>query len=180
MKVIIVMAASLNGKITRGEDNNIYSWTSKEDAKLFFSLIAKNNLIVMGRKTYEAAQKYIKLQKGKLRIVLTHNPKRYLTERVAGCLEFSSETPQKLAHRLEQEGHKKMLVVGGGAVNGLFLKAALVDEIWLTIEPKIFGTGKPLVGNRELDVALRLKSVRRLNKQGTLHLRYSVKSNIEI
>lgn len=174
MKVVIVAVSSLDGKITRGEDPNIYSWTSKEDAKLFFSLIKKYNLIVMGRKTYEAARSRIKLKKGKLRIVLTKHPKLYFSEVIKGSLEFSSESPRKLVNRLKGKGYKKMLVVGGGGVNGLFLKAALVDEIWLTIEPQIFGTGKPLVDSGELDVALRLKSIRRLNKQGTLHLRYAV------
>lgn len=174
MKVVIVMASSLDGKITRGEDPNIYSWTSKEDAKLFFSLIKKHNLIVMGRKTYEAARPKIKLRKGKLRIVLTRYLGRYSSEARKGSLEFSSETPQELVRRLKQEGYKKMLVVGGGVVNGLFLKAALVDEIWVTIEPRIFGKGRPLFREEKIDVPLQLIGIKRLNKQGALHLRYKV------
>jgi len=31
----------------------------------------------MGRSTYEASQPVIKIEKGKLRIVLTRNPKKY-------------------------------------------------------------------------------------------------------
>lgn len=46
MKVILAAVSSLDGKITKGRDPNFYSWTSKEDAKLFFLLIKKHNLIV--------------------------------------------------------------------------------------------------------------------------------------
>ncbi len=35
-----------------------------------------------------------------------------------------------------------MLVVGGPHVATSFLKAQLIDELWLTIEPKIFGMGE--------------------------------------
>jgi len=84
MKIIMVAVSSLNGKLTKGKDPNIYSWTSKEDSKLFFSLIEKNNLIVMGGKTYEAARKIIKHKKNKLRIVLTRNPEKYFKETIKG------------------------------------------------------------------------------------------------
>ena len=63
MKVIMVAVSSINGKITKGKDPNIYSWTSKEDSNFFFSLIKKHNLIVMGSKTYEAARRIIKHEK---------------------------------------------------------------------------------------------------------------------
>lgn len=174
MKVVMVMVSTLNGKITRGEDSNIYSWTSKEDARLFSSFINKYRAIVMGGKTYEAVRHRIKLQSGKIRIVLTRNLGKYKEETVPGKLEFSSESPNELATRLENSGYKEMLLVGGGVINGLFLKSGLVDELYLTIEPRLFGNGKPLVEGSKLDIKLKLESIRRLNTQGTLHLHYKV------
>jgi hypothetical protein len=47
----------------------------------------------MGRETYNASKPVIKLEKGKLRIVLTHYPKKYFTQLVKGQLEFSNEPP---------------------------------------------------------------------------------------
>ena len=173
MKVILVAVSSLDGKITRGGDPNIYSWTSKEDTKLFFSSIKKHNLIVMGSKTYEAARGIIKLQKNKLRIVLTRNPKKYAAFTMPQSLEFSSETPQELIYRLETKGYKKMLLVGGSEISTLFFKFSLVDEMHLTIEPYIFGIGKTIV-NEELYASLKLISFKKLNKQGTLRLKYKV------
>lgn len=174
MKVIMVAVSSLNGKITKGEDPNIYSWTSKEDSELFFSLIAKNNLIVMGSKTYEAARKIIKHKKNKLRIVLTRNPNKYLDQVIKGILEFTSENPSELIKKLESRGYRKMLLVGGSEINALFLRKNLVNEICLTLEPKIFGKGQGLVSEENLDVKLKLVSIKKLNSQGTLLLKYRV------
>jgi len=173
MKVIMVAVSSLNGKITKEKDPNIYSWTSKEDSQLFFSLIEKSNLIVMGSKTYEVARKFIQHKKNRLRIVLTKTPQKYLRESIGGMLEFTNENPQKLVNRMKNKGYKKMLVVGGGLTNALFLKSKLVNEVYLTIEPRLFGVGTNLLNEKNIDVQLRLTSIMKLNKQGTLHLKYS-------
>lgn len=172
MKVIMVAVSSLNGKITRGNDPNIYSWTSKEDSELFFSLIEKSNLIVMGSKTYESARRFIKHKKNRLRVVLTRNPKKYSRETIKGMLEFAEETPLKLINQLESRGYKKMLLVGGATINTLFLKQKLVNEIYLTIEPKLFGLGKNLINKENFEMQLKLISIKKLNKRGTLHLKY--------
>jgi len=177
MKVVMVAVSSLNGKITKGDDSNIYSWTSKEDTKLFFSLIEKNNLIVMGSKTYEAARSIIKLKPNKLRVVLTKTVNKYRDNVVQGSLEFSNESPKDLIKRLEAKDYTEMLLVGGTEVNTAFLKNSLVDELHLTIEPLIFGKGKNLVSEEEFEVSLELLEVKKLNKKGTLHLIYSFSKN---
>lgn len=176
MKVTMVAVASLNGKTTKGKDTNIYSWTSKEDSKLFFSLIEKNNLIVMGSKTYEQARKLIKHKKNKLRVVLTRNPEKYSKESIKEMLEFTNETPLALIKQLESRGYKKMLLVGGSQANSLFLKSKLVNEIYLTLEPKIFGSGRILIVDENLDISLKLISIKKLNKKGTLLLKYKIQN----
>ena len=177
MKVIMVAVSSVNGKITKDTDPNIYKWTSQEDKKLFFSLIEINNLIVMSSKTYEAARDKIKLSSNKLRIVLTRSPKKYADEAVPSSLEFSSESPKALVERLGKKGYSRMLLVGGGKINALFLKSKLVDELHLTIEPFIFSKGSNLVADDKFDISLRLIKMVRLNKKGTLHLTYKVNKN---
>lgn len=167
------MVVSLDGKSTKGKLKN-QQWASKEDQNHFQSLIASSNLIVMGRKTHEAAKPIIRLQKEKLRIVLTQDPERFKTSTVTGQLEFSSESPALLLKRVEKAGYKKLLLVGGSNINTLFFKAKLVDEIWLTVEPKIFGLGNGMVDNIKIDVRLQLESIEKLNKNGTLLLKYKV------
>ena len=174
LRVILVVVASLNGKSTKGEITNVRLWSSKEDQKYFSTLIQKSSLIVMGRETYEAARAIIKLTLGKLRIVLTRNPERFKRLEVLGQLEFTDESPARLVRRMEIKGYKTMLLVGGSSINSLFFQQNMIDEVWVTLEPYIFGRGKCLVEEGDLDVSLKLKSVKKLNKKGTLFLKYSV------
>jgi dihydrofolate reductase len=174
MKVTMVMVSSLNGRITRGDDLKIGLWTSKEDIKFFSSLRDKFNLIVMGRKTYEAVRNEIELKPNKLRIVLTKNPAIYSKDTVKGSLEFTDEHPAKLLRRLGLKGYKNCLLVGGSEIATLFLKLSLVDELYLTIEPRIFGKGKFMLADGDFEAHLKLISFKKLNRRGTLNLRYKV------
>jgi len=69
-----------------------------------------------------------------------------------------------------------MLLLGGGTINALFLKESLVDELYLTLEPRIFGKGKTLVREGEFEVLLELMNIKRLNQSGTLLLKYKILS----
>lgn len=165
------MVSSLDGKITKGDSSNIYEWTSPEDQNYFADLIKSNNLIVMGSATFDAVKP--KPQKNKLRIVLTRSPQKYSEFAVSGQLEFTSETPPELVNRLDKQ-YQHMLLVGGGKINTLFFKAGLVDELWLTLEPKILGKGKNIISENDLDIRLQLVESKNLNDQGTLLLKYKV------
>ncbi len=176
MNVALAMVATVNGKITKGDDPDIYIWTSKEDQAHFFSLVQQYNLIVMGSATYESVRHKIQLNPNILRIVLTSNPEKYEKEQVKGQLEFYNTAPLELIKTLEEKGYEKMLLVGGGTINALFFKDNLVNEIYLTIEPKIFSRGKNLVDDI-IDgavVSLCLKRIKQMNITGTLLLHYEI------
>lgn len=175
MLITMVAVSSVNGKITKGQDSDIRKWTSKEDAKFFSDLIAKHNLIVMGRKTYEAIRGYVKHQPDKLRVIMTSQPKYFDKETIKGSLEFTNEPLKQLVERLTKQGYSEMLLVGGGKINAAFLDAGLVNELYLTIEPVIFGQGTDLISSSSLDVGLDLVELKKLNKQGTILAHYRVK-----
>jgi riboflavin biosynthesis pyrimidine reductase len=88
--------------------------------------------------------------------------------------------PLWLLQTLRREfGAQRMMVEGGGVVNGKFLAAGVVDEISLLLVPAIDGTtgtrtifegGPAGLGGK---VALRFRSSETL-KGGALHLRYGV------
>lgn len=172
MKIILAAVSSLDGKITKGRDSDIRGWTSPEDTAHFAHLKSIHNLIVMGRKTYEAMRPNLQLDSKTLRVVLTKHPENFAAEAVSGQLEFSSESPVVLVGGLEKQGYSEMLLVGGGTLNGQFLAKGLVDEIYLTLEPRLFGTGTSLAADSRLNVNLRLLKTSRLNEQGTLLLHY--------
>lgn len=174
MKITLVMVQSINGKITRGDDSNVPAWTSAEDTEHFYTMIDHAPLIIMGRHTYEAAKSSIKHKDGTLRVVVTSSPNNYQSEKVPHTLEFTDEKPEALVGRLEKVGYTHGLLVGGGVLNSAFLSVGLVDDIYLTVEPHMFGVGRPLFEDSNLDISLKLLESKKLNNQGTLLLHYQV------
>lgn len=172
MKVTLVAAMSIDGKITRGEEQDVSKWTSLEDKAFLHTMITKNNLFVMGSGTYEVVKKILTHTSERLRVVMTKRPEKYKNDFIKGQLEFSDLSPTSLVKNLSERGFKQMLLLGGAKIYGIFLNENLVDEIYLTLEPKIFGIGKPLVDLQELNIQLKLQSVKKLNEQGSLLLHY--------
>jgi dihydrofolate reductase len=171
MKIALLYVASVDGKITKW-GNSPSIWASEEDAKHFHAILDKSKLIVMGSKSFKPTVS--KPIPGVRRIVLTRTPQKYTEFAVPSQLEFTSESPEVLVERLEKEGFKEMLLVSGTRVTSEFFKKHLVDELWLTIEPKLFGSGNGLITDEQFDISLKLMDVKQLNNQGTLLLQYKV------
>ena len=89
-------------------------------------------------------------------------------------IEFTNESPVEITGRFKSKGYKQMVVVGGPHIATSFLKEQLIDELWLTLEPKIFGTGGNFVTEVKLDINLRLIHYEKVNEQGTLITKYAV------
>lgn len=178
MKVTLINVSSIDGKLTKWTRSKIYEWSSPEDFAHFQKVRAEHNLIVMGSTTFDLVKDNeeagLKAEKERLRIILTSKPEEYKHYVVPGQMEFSDETPKQLINRLGKLGYNKMLLVSGGKVATSFFNEGLIDELLLTIEPKIFGTGEPLVQKEQFDITLQLISVNKLNAQGTLLLKYKV------
>lgn len=176
MNVSLAAVCSVNGKITKGKNPDVLGWTSKEDKLIFSSFIKEFPAIVMGSKTYDAIRGHIRPAKQNLRIVLTRNPKRYSKDAIPEILEFTDETPRRILKKLDAKGYKKVLLAGGGIINEIFLRQGLVNELYLTIEPLLFGSGREFVAPSSRNVKLELRSMKKLNKNGTLFLTYKIKN----
>lgn len=172
-----MLRSSLNGFTTRGKERDDSVWASPEDGEILRRQIEQNNLIVMGRKTFDAARSHIKLDPSKLRVVLTRNPRKYKNLIQTGVLEFSDEEPVELVKRLGKAGYDRMLLFGGSETAARFFKGSLINELLLTVEPYIFDKGTPIISDQSLEVGLKLLDFQRLNTRGTLHLRYQVIKN---
>ena len=77
--------------------------------------------------------------------------------------------------RLKREGIKKVLIVGGPRIISELLKGKLIDFLYLTIEPRLFGQGVLLLDSFPTDIELNLVEHQQLNKKGTLLLKYRLK-----
>jgi dihydrofolate reductase len=105
---------------------------------------------------------------------MTGDPSYYRGSEVPGQLEFSARPPVDLVAEFKKKGIEQMTVVGGSLVATSFLKSKLIDEIWLTLEPRIFGKGQNLIADEELDVKLNLRDIVKANDQGTLITKYTI------
>lgn len=173
MHIILAMVISVDGKSTKHDLPDQF-WASREDTKQLSKLISENNLILMGGKTYEIAKSRIKPSEGKLRIIITRDPEKFSENVVEGQLEFSSTPISELVSNLESQGFKQMLLLAGEHLNKEFFEANLIDEVYLTVEPKIFGSGNGISYEANLDIQLELIDMEKLNEQGTILLRYKV------
>jgi dihydrofolate reductase len=107
-------------------------------------------------------------------IIMTGHPDKYKSLEISGQIEFTNESPVELIARFITKEHKQILVVGGPHIATSFLKEQLIDEVWLTIEPKIFGTGGNFATEVDLDINLHLIHCEKVNEQGTLITKYAV------
>lgn len=172
MHVTFAAVVSLDGKITRGDEPNVHAWSSAEDWQHFVQLRDQHDSLVMDRLSYEAVRP--QPSPNLLRIVLTHHPERYADQTVPGQLEFMAATPTEVIAVLQKQSRTRLLVAGGSTVGSSFFSAGLVDEVYLTMEPYMFGAGKPLLAPELLTIRLHLEDIRRLNENGTLLLHYTV------
>ena len=175
MKLALTFVSTLNGKITKGDDPDVGKWSSAEDQKHFKEILSEYKVVIRSSTTYEIAKNNLVTDGSKRYIVLTRDPEKYAPEKIDGILEFTNESPKQLIDRLESEGVDKALLAAGGTIVSIFLKDKLITDFQLTIEPKLFGKGVPLLSESDLFVDLRLTGHRKLNDQGTLLLEYEVK-----
>ncbi len=172
MKITLAMVMSVDGKTTRGDEKNVRDWSSDEDQQHFQNLKNKSGVVIMGRKTYVVIKEKLNLSSSILRIVVTKNPEKFESSIVEGQLEFTSDTPNSIVSNLIARGYQNALLVGGHELNAGFLRAKLVNELILTIEPVLFGKGLSLISNNLGEIRLQLINIHQLNQQGTLVCRY--------
>ena len=153
-------------------DSHINLWSSHQDQDYYKKIWNEAGLIVMGSNTFNAEQ--LKPSSDHQLIIMTGEPDKYKSLEVPGQIEFTNESPAELTACFKSKSYKQMLVVGGPHVATSFLKEQLIDELWLTMEPKIFGLGGNFVIEEKMDISLHLDSYEKVNRQGTLILRYTI------
>ena len=172
MKTILIFVSSLDGKVTKWGEPNVRLWSSHQDQDYYKKVWNDSKLIVMGSTTYK--DDTFNPSPDHQIIIMTSDPNRYKNAMVPGQIEFTSETPVELIARFTDKGYQQMLVVGGPHIATSFLQEQLIDELWLTIEPKIFGMGANFAIDTKLDIDTRLIQCEKVNDQGTLITKYAI------
>lgn len=154
MKVILLMALTLDGKIGKTPDH-FPDWTGREDKRLFVELSRKAGAVIMGSRTFDTIGFPLPDRKN---IIMTRDKSRISRWK---NLVFTDASPVSIVEDLEKEGFSEVILAGGALVNSLFAEEGLIDEIIVTISPKIFGYGISLF-TPEISMELALRDMTRL------------------
>lgn len=171
MHVFLLAAMTVDGFIGRDEADRSFDWTSIEDKRFYVESIKRARAIIMGMRTFKTFTKH---PRGTKFVLYTNTPETFVNHKpdVIEAIATKAEPAQVLSD-LEQEGYTEVAICGGAAIYSMFLRSGLVDTLYLTVEPVVFGQGVKLF-NQELEQQLSLKSVQHLSDQ-TLLLEYQVK-----
>jgi dihydrofolate reductase len=162
MKVFLIAALTADGFIAKDSLHSPMNWTSKDDKKRFVELTKKAGVVVMGSKTYATIGKPLK---ERVNII-------YSKDKTFEGAETTQLQPHELIASLEARGFSEVAILGGSHVYNMFMKAGVVDTLYLTIEPIIFGTGVKLF-NDDLLKHLQLVSCN-VTDGGSVMLEYKV------
>lgn len=140
---------------------------SKKDHQVLMELRSQADVLVHGKNLYKQFGEITKRSLSKFPN-LSYYP---VTKHIS---------PKKLAVDFYKKGYKNVLIEGGPTLLGSFLKANLIDEIFLTIAPKIFGNKKGQTLTLVEGILFSKKTIKKLKLlsvkpyENELYLRYQV------
>lgn len=170
-EVILLVAMSTDGFIAPLDKESLPStvWTSPEDKQFFSEKSKEIGTLIMGSKTFETIGKALP---GRRSIIMTSKPEHYAKFNDLD-LFFTNQSPEKILADLEDKGVDQVALCGGASIYNLFLKKDLVDKMFLTVEPYVFGKGIKLFSEK-IDKKFKLLKQEKMNEEGTLLLEYKL------
>jgi dihydrofolate reductase len=159
------MAVTADGFIAK--TNGDSDWVSDVDTPIFEKKIKDIGCIVVGGNTYRQFKGQVYPAKNALNIVVSN----VLESKEDGV--FFVKSPREAIELVRLKNFDRVLLVGGGHVNGSFLKEGLVDEVFVDVHPLVLGKGIKIFEGFEGVVKLDLLEFKNLDK-GQILLRYKV------
>jgi len=169
MKVTLYMAITINGFIAKENDDT--GFVSEIEWRSFRNMIKNAGNMIIGSRTYEIMREGEEF-KGleDIRILVVSENADFKT--IANNHSVAKSPKDALAI-LEKEGFDKALVAGGGTLNASFMAENLIDEIYLDVEPVIFGRGIRLFRENDFEAKLKLLEIKKLSGN-EIQLHYQV------
>ena len=162
MKVFIIAAETADGFIAKDKAHSPFLWTSPEDKKQFVDKTKRAGVVVMGADTFKTLPHALR---ERVNIVYSRSQK-------FEDAEMTQDDPITLIQKLEARGFKEVAICGGASIYTMFLKAGIVDTIYLTVEPLLFGRGISLCSDT-VSTQLSLVSESK-TESGTIFIEYKV------
>lgn len=140
-KVVLGLGITLDGYIARPDGAVDFLFMPKDYSMApFFATI---DAAIMGRKTFDVA---VRMGGGTFggSSMASYVFSRTQPPGERGGLVFVNQSPADFIHQLRKRPGKNIWLMGGGELARDFLKADLVDELYLGIVPVLLGEGIPL------------------------------------
>lgn len=169
MKTILYMATTINGMIAKHDDSA--DFLTEIEAASYMAAVKNAGAAVVGRKTYEVLSEQPEFEEfvnGGVRIVVVS--RRDNVNLKSGAHNLAHSPKEAL---LILKDSSEVVIAGGGKLNAAFMKAGLVDEIFLDIEPAALGQGIPLFDGEDFEVSLELIDQKMLSPH-EIQLHYKV------
>ena len=163
------VAMSLDGYIAGPSGE--YDWIVMDPEIDFGALMGSFDAMLMGRKTYEAAQK---MGGGPAsRSMQVHVLSRTLRQSDCKGVTVSDDAKASVT-QLKAAPGKDIWLFGGGSLFRSLLELRLVDSVEVAIIPVLLGGGVPLLPDPAARAKLKLANHKVYSKTGTVALEYTV------
>ncbi len=165
-QIDIYFVMSLDGVVALDHDRDISSFSSKEDREFFLDSIKNYDAVIVSSRTYvkDAAS-------DTRRIILTHSGHRDDNP----FNTYMSGDIRAICGRMRDMGVRTAALAAGPTTCLSFLRAGVINELYLSIEPVSLGRGIRLFTEEEFISRFELLDMRKLNSEGTVMMRYRVK-----
>jgi dihydrofolate reductase len=138
-KVILMASISADGFIAQSKNQSSLKWTSKEDTQFFVKKTKEVGTLIMGSTTFATIGRPLPERQ----IIVLTRSKTY-DEFDPSQVRATGKPIRELLGELFRDGVGEVVIAGGTSVYTQFMQEDLVDEIYLTIEPVVFGSGLKL------------------------------------
>ncbi len=166
IKFTAYIATSIDGRIAKSKRSFSADWTSSEDWKFFQNSLARHDVVVVGHNTYKIAKN--NLQKRNTIVFIS----KIIKPKTIGSATFLNPKLLNILDYFNSMKYKNIAILGGPRVYNFFLEHKMLNELYVTIEPYIFSNGVPMFSGKFKKTKLFLQSVKKMNKNGTLLLKY--------
>lgn len=144
----VFIATSLDGFIADidGKIDWLNSIPNPDNSDMGYNdFITNIDAIIMGRNTFETVSKFEEWPYSIPVFVLSNNMKKISDENI-GKVEFLKGNTKDILNTIHQKGYFNLYIDGGKTIQN-FLKEDLIDNMVITIIPKLLGGGVPLFSN---------------------------------
>jgi dihydrofolate reductase len=173
-KVTFGCASSLDNYIAREDGSFDWIMHSDEANEIMKDYWPRIDTMVMGRKTWEIAQKYAGNAKKPHGELETYVFSTTLEPGNRDGVTFIDSDPAEFVRDLKRRDGKEICIMSGGSLAKPLLEAGVIDEIGLNIHPVLLGSGAPLFYKMDKQIGLEIINCRPF-KNGCVYVLYRVK-----